>query len=134
MQLSCSMGAAVHCTCCSQQTPSSEIYVQAHAYRNIINFVGSCQVPSLFPLVTSLSSNVTKVFNTHDKAGCKSVQRVKDLGDGTFKSMTRLLGLPTAVALKALDLQLASVPFYQLKCLQEISFSSVLKDGDKACY
>lgn len=48
------------------------------------------------PLVTCLSSNVTKVFNTHDKAECKSVQRVKDLGDGTFKSMTRLLGSPVA--------------------------------------
>lgn len=90
------------------------------------------------PLVTSLSSNVTKVFSTHDKAECKSVQRVKDLGDGTFKSMTRLLGLPVAVGLdcclQALNLQLASVTFYQVRCLQEIGFSSGLKDGDTACY
>lgn len=90
------------------------------------------------PLVTSLSSNVTKVFNAHDKAECKSVQRVKDLGDGTFKSMTRLLGLPAAVGFdhcfQALSLQLALVPFCQVKCLQETNFSSVLKDGDTACY
>lgn len=76
-------------------------------------------MPSLFPLVTSLSSDVTKVFNTHDKAECKSVQRVKDLSDGTFKSITRLPGMPAAVGLgcclQALNLQLASVPFYQLR-------------------
>lgn len=71
-----------------------------------------------FPtLVTSLSSDVTKVFNTHDKAECKSEQRVKGLGDGTSKTMTWLLGLPPAVGLghclQALDLQPASMPLWQ---------------------
>lgn len=34
-----------------QQALSSEIYVQAHTYHNIINFAGRCQVPSLFHLL-----------------------------------------------------------------------------------
>lgn len=107
-----------HC-CCVAASLSSEIYVQALTYHNnMINFAGRCQVPSLFHLLHVCPTMSPRSLTLMIRQSANQYRESKTL----VTALSRAWQGCWDHQLQALNLHLASVPFYQVNCLQEISF------------